>query len=114
MVFQDVVRSGVKVRARVVARYRVRAGVWLWCALGLGLFVTYFAAYGYVYHLSRVRHQLLVQRDRQREAFFVGQGRVEALRSPLRIQREVEMLGMVPLTMPEGLKGKSIVVAARE
>ncbi len=114
MVFQNVVRTGVKARSAAVARYRVLAGARLWCIAGLSLLVTYLGTYGYVYNLSRVRHRLVIERNQQRQEFFIRQSRVESLRSPLRIEREAQRLGMVPLTRPEAVGNTPVVLAKRD
>lgn len=114
MVFQEVLRTGVKARSKVAAQHRLRIGIWVWVTLGLSLFVIYFATYGYVYNLSRVRHQLVKERNQQRDEFFIRQSRVEAMRSPMRIQRIAGALGMVPLTKPEAIANTQMMVAKRE
>lgn len=112
MVFPNVVRSGVGVRARAIARYRLLSGVYLWSTVAVACAVAYITACGYVYSLSRERHRLVVQRNELRKEYFLLRSRCEALRNPLRVQSRATAYGMVRLTEPEAVPG-SVVLAQR-
>ncbi len=113
MVFQHAVQAGGRVGSKAVARYRVLSWARLWCvAVAVGM-VAYIAACGYVYNLSRERHDLLKQRNALREEYLLLRSRCEALRSPLRIHKQAEAYGMVLLTEPQAVAGAPVVLARR-
>lgn len=112
MVFPNVVRTGVRVRARVVARHRVLSGVYVWTAFAVACVVAYIAVCGYVYSLSRERHRLLVQRNELRREYFLLRSACESLRNPLRVQSRATAYGMVRLTKPEAVPG-AVILAQR-
>lgn len=112
MVFPNVIRTGVRVRAKAVARPRVLSGGAFWCALAVVSVVAYVAVCGYVYSLSRERHRLVVQRSELRREYFLLRSRCEALRNPLRIRQMVEAYGMERLTEPKAVRGP-VVLAKR-
>ncbi|MCS6831096.1 MAG: hypothetical protein RMM08_00400 [Armatimonadota bacterium] len=113
MVFQHVVRTGVRVRSRAVARVRFLSGVRLWCALIAIGAVAYITAWSYVYSLSHERHQLMVQRNELRKENLLLRSQCEALRNPLRIQTQAKAYGMVLLTKPQAVANTSLVLAQR-
>lgn len=113
MVFQDVVRAGVRVRSRSVAKSRVLGGVRVWCTLTVACAVAYIAACGYVYNLSRERHQLVIQRNELKKEYLLLRSQCEALRNPVRIQKQAQAHGMVLLTEPQAVASAPVVLAQR-
>jgi hypothetical protein len=113
MVFQDVVRTGVRVRSKAVVRYRILAGTRLWCVFVVAGVVAYITACGYVYNLSRERHRLFIQREALRKEYYLLLSRCEALRNPVRIQKQAQAFGMVPLTQPQAVASAPVVLAQR-
>lgn len=109
MVFPTVARVGVKTRARPVAQYRVLSGVRLWSLLAVACVVAYIAACGYVYNLSRERHRLVTERNALRKEYMLLRGQREALRNPVRIQKQAKAYGMVPLTKPEAVPAPPVL-----
>jgi len=113
MVFQDVVRTGVRVRSKAIVRSRILFGTRLWYVLLIAGAVAYIAACGYVYHLSRERHRLVVQRNELRKEYFLLLSQYEGLRNPVRIQKQARAYGMVPLTGPQAVTSAPVVLARR-
>lgn len=113
MVFQDVLRSGGKARSRAVAKSHALVGARWWSVLAAAGAIAYLSACGYVYSLSRERHQLLLQRDQLRKENLLLQSQCEALRHPQRIQREAQAFGMVLLTEPQAIGEKPVMLAQR-
>ncbi|MCS6948990.1 MAG: hypothetical protein RMM06_03465 [Armatimonadota bacterium] len=111
MVFQDVIRSGGRTRSHAVARSRVTVGARWWCVLAAAGAIAYVGACGYLYSLSRERHQLLLQRDQLRKENLLLQSQCETLRNPLRIRQEAQAFGMVLLTKPQALAEKPVMLA---
>ena len=114
MVFQDVVRTGVRVRSKAVAKYRILSGVRLWCVLVAAGVLTYITVCSYVYNLSRERHQLVVQRNELRKEYLLLRSQCEALRNPLRIHKQAKARGMVLLTKPQAVASATVVLAQRD
>ncbi|GIV16610.1 MAG: hypothetical protein KatS3mg022_2045 [Armatimonadota bacterium] len=114
MVFQHVVRTGVRVRSKAVAGSRVLYGARLWCTLVVAVgAVAYITACGYVYNLSRERHRLMVQRNELKREYLLLRSQCEALRNPLRIQKQAKSYGMVLLTEPQAVAAAPVVLAQR-
>jgi cell division protein FtsL len=113
MVFQHAFRTELRVRSKVVARYRVLSGVRWWCVLIVTGAVAYIALCGYVYNLSRERHRLMVQRNELRREYLLLQSQCEALRNPLRIQKQAKAYGMVLLTEPQAVTTAPVALARR-
>jgi cell division protein FtsL len=113
MVFQDVVRTGVRVRSQAVVRYRILAGTRLWCVFVVAGVVAYITACGYVYNLSRERHRLFIQREALRKEYYLLLSQYETLRDPVRIQKRAQAFGMVPLTRPQAVASAPVVLAQR-
>lgn len=113
MVFQNVVRPGVNGRTRALARARVRSGVRWWGILVVAGMVAYIAVCGYVYNLSHERHKLVMQRNQLREEYLLLRSQCEALRNPVRIQKQAKAYGMVLLTEPQAVAAMPVVVAQR-
>ncbi len=111
MVFQDVLRSGGRTRSRAVARSRVLVGARWWCVLAAAGAIAYVGACGYVYSLSRERHQLLLQREQLRREYLMLQSQCETLRNPARIREKAQAFGMVLLTEPQAVASKPVMLA---
>lgn len=111
MVFQDVVRTGVRVRSGAVARYRVLSGVRVWSIVLVGIVVVYMTVCGYVYNLSRERHRLVMQRNDLQKEYLLLRRQYEALRNPVRIQKQARAYGMVPLSEPQAVASAPVVLA---
>lgn len=111
MVFQDVVRTGVRVRSKAIAIYHIRSGARLWGVLLIASVVAYIAVCGYVYSLSRERHRLVIQRNALQREYLLLRSQCEALRNPVRIQRQARAYGMIPLTEPQAVASTPVVLA---
>lgn len=113
MVFQDVVRTGARVRSKALVSTRILFGTRLWCVFIIAGVVAYIGACGYVYNLSRERHRLVVQRNELQKEYFLLLNRREELRRPSRIQTRARAYGMVPLTEPQAVATAPVVLAQR-